>query len=266
MKPLRLGVVQLTSTDVISDNLATVTSTFHQAVTAGAQLVVYPENTLYFRIRPGSKLMGPSDADLDALQPLVDAGGAAMMCTTALPADEGRFANATLLLRPGQAREVVYTKIHLFDVDVPGAPPVRESEHFNAGRTPRLLEFAGWKIGLSICYDLRFAELYGRYRQDADLILVPSAFLVPTGAAHWEVLLRARAIENQCFVAAPAQSGDHVAGEVTRHTYGHSLIVDPWGHVLADLTGSPTVKVMELEPSALAKVRGQIPMVNHRRL
>lgn len=266
MKPLRLGVVQLTSTDALSDNVSTVISTFRQAVKAGAQLVVYPENTLYFRIRPGSSLMGPSTVDLAALQAVVNEGEAALMCTTALPGGGGKFLNSTLLFRPGRAFEIVYTKIHLFDVDVPGAPPVRESDHFAAGQTPRLLEFEGWKIGLSICYDLRFAELYGHYRQDADLILVPSAFLVPTGSAHWEVLLRARAIENQCFVAAPAQSGDHVAGEITRHTYGHSLVVDPWGHVLADLTGSPTVKVLELEPGALAKVRGQIPMASHRRL
>jgi predicted amidohydrolase len=155
----------------------------------------------------------------------------------------------------------------LFDVEVAGAPPVRESDYFNGGSEARVVEIDGWKFGLSICYDLRFAELYLRYaREKADVILVPSAFLVPTGEAHWHVLLRARAIEAQCFVAAPAQSGEHHSDSQVRKTYGHSLVVDPWGKVLAELKESPQIQVVELDRELITKARRQIPMGGHRRL
>ncbi|NJM10425.1 MAG: hypothetical protein HC883_06135 [Bdellovibrionaceae bacterium] len=174
--------------------------------------------------------------------------------------------NSTILFEAGKGPRVVYTKVHLFDVDVEGAPPVRESELFVNGDHPAILDFHGWKIGLSICYDLRFAELYLNYAQAVDLILVPSAFLVPTGEAHWHTLLRARAIEAQAYVAAPAQGGEHGSGDQFRSTYGHSLVVDPWGRVVVDMKLETGLQTVELVREAIEKVRRQIPMKSHRRL
>lgn len=266
MKTFRLAVAQMTSTDNLVSNLATVESLYTKAAAEGAQLTVFPENTLYFRIQSGSPLQGPNQPVFERLSQMVNKSGAALMLTTAVPTQSGKFLNSTVLFRAGKAPEMVYSKIHLFDVDVPGAPPVRESDHFEAGIEPKLLELGGWKFGMSICYDLRFPELYLKYAQQADVLLVPSAFLVPTGEAHWHTLLKARAIENQCFVAAPAQSGEHRSGDQARHTYGHSLVLDPWGRVLAELTGSPEVRVVELKSDVITKVRAQIPMASHRRL
>lgn len=263
----------MNSTDSMPANLAAFEAAYGRAVNGGAQLAVFPENSLFFRLKAKSTLQGPAvdGPEMRRLGAMVDRGGVPLMMTTAWPSGVGaeRFSNSTILLRPGAAPSVEYSKIHLFDVDVPGAPPVRESDHFDAGQTPKVVEIDGWRLGLSICYDLRFAELYTHYAGAVDMILVPSAFLVPTGEAHWHVLLRARAIESQCFVAAPAQAGAHVStvsGE-TRHTYGHSLVVDPWGRVLLDMGAEGAdVQVVECQRSFLDEVRRQIPMAAHRRL
>ncbi|MGE0528217.1 MAG: carbon-nitrogen hydrolase family protein [Bdellovibrionales bacterium] len=266
----RLAVAQITSTDKVDDNLRIVESLFSSASERGADLTVFPENTLYFRLQTGEplkavKLQGP---EIRQLENVVRFRGTHLMLTTAVVhEDSGRVRNSTLWLAPGENAREVYSKIHLFDVDVEGAPAVRESEHFLGGETPAEVVIEGWKFGLSICYDLRFAELYGRYAQNVDVILVPSAFLVPTGAAHWHVLLRARAIENQCYVAAPAQSGEHLSGTgAIRKTYGHSLVVDPWGTVQTELTKSPEVTLIELSREPIERARRQIPMASHRRL
>ena len=261
----KLSLAQLTSTDVVADNLTQIESQFRAA--GGSDLVVFPENSLFFRIRGGSAITGITleGPELARLQTLVDGGSPALMLTTPLR-EGGAMHNATIVLQPRRAPEVLYRKIHLFDVDVPGAPPVRESETFAGGREPATWTFRGWNFGLSICYDVRFAELYLKYAQKVDVILIPAAFLVPTGQAHWEVLLRARAIESQCYVAAPAQSGDHVAAGQTRKTYGHSLLVDPWGTILSQQSTSPGVATVELSRGPLETVRRQIPMGSHRRL
>jgi nitrilase len=129
------------------------------------------------------------------------------------------------------------------------------------------MELKGWKIGLSICYDLRFSELFLTYaKQAVDLILVPSAFLVPTGRAHWHVLLRARAIEAQAYVLAAAQGGKHISGKAQRETFGHTLAVGPWGEVISELEEAPGHIIIELRPESITKVREQIPMDGHRRL
>lgn len=264
---LKIALAQMTSVDQLAANLARVLELFARGVSQGAELVLFPENTLFFRIRSGSKLEafnwdGP---EMKSLQVAVDHSSAALMLTTALPGPGGKYSNSTILFSPREVPRVVYSKIHLFDVDVTGAPPVRESDHFTSGERSALLDFRGWKIGLSICYDLRFSELYSRYAQVADLILVPSAFLVPTGEAHWHTLLRARAIETQAYVAASAQAGEHISGDQVRRTYGHSLVVDPWGRVLADLETTGEIQTVELSRAAISKVRQQIPMKAHRR-
>jgi predicted amidohydrolase len=268
MEDFRLAVVQMTSLDNIERNLAAAVALYEQGAKAGAQLVVFPENTLFFRIQSGSKLQAPvwTGPEIQRLTDIVNKNQAALMLTTATIAPGGKFRNSTILFRPGENPEIVYSKIHLFDVDVPGAPPVRESDHFEGGRDTRIITIAGWKFGLSICYDLRFAELYLRYAGQVDAILIPSAFLVPTGEAHWETLVRARAIENQCYVAAPAQAGEHRSGQQARFTYGHTMVADPWGRVLCELLDSPEIKLVRLQAAEITKVREQIPMSTHRRL
>jgi nitrilase len=265
----RLGVAQITSTDRIESNLAQIEKLFMQAVGEAADLVVFPENSLYFRIRSGDAVTGLvwNGPEMQHLQKIVDLHKTPLMVTTAMKADDGaKLSNSTLFFQPGKAPTSPYAKIHLFDVDVEGAPRVRESDFFHGGSEPRMVEIKGWKFGLSICYDLRFAELYLRYAQKADVILIPSAFLVPTGEAHWHVLLRARAIETQCFVAAPAQSGEHRSDSQVRKTYGRSMVVDPWGKVLAELKESPQIQVIELDRELILQARRQIPMEGHRRL
>ena len=273
----RLALAQITSTDNLQRNLKIVLDAYRIALretgeNEPAELVVFPENTLFLKIRSGDTLQAPDldGPELGAISAKVNVAKIPILLTTALKRSDGRFDNATLLFRPDQAPEVVYRKIHLFDVDVPGAPPVKESDTFAPGTAPALIEINSWKFGLAICYDLRFAELFLRYAQRADVILVPSAFLVPTGQAHWEVLLRARAIESQCFVAAPAQSGSHVSttnpDAEPRLTFGHTLIVDPWGKILDQVTGSPEVSMVTLDRTTLSRVRAQIPMKEHRRL
>jgi deaminated glutathione amidase len=183
----------------------------------------------------------------------------------------GRLSNATVWIDPSGDIKIKYRKIHLFDVDVEGQKPIRESDHFAPGYRPEIIEIGGWRIGLTICYDLRFADLFLAYAREAvDLVLVPSAFLVPTGRAHWETLLRARAIESQLYVAAAAQSGEHASaiGDAKRYTYGRSLVVDPWGGIMAEAkTEASGVQVLTslLRQSELAKVRAQIPMASHRK-
>ncbi len=265
---MRIGVAQLTSTDQVDVNLQAVEKCYVQAAKAGADLVVFPENTLFFRIRSGDRVRGLDwlGDEMKYLQSLADRSLAALMLTTAIEDTTHGMFNATVVFQAGLEPELLYKKIHLFDVDVVGAAPVRESDSFSAGGEPRLWEFRGWRFGLSICYDLRFAELYLRYAQRADVILVPSAFLVPTGKAHWHTLLRARAIESQCYVVAPAQQGEHRSGEAVRQTFGHSLIIDPWGTVLYEFSDGLGVHVLELKRAPIEQVRTQIPMSAHRRL
>lgn len=268
-KNLKVAVVQMTSVDRVEENLDFILGAIRKAGEQGADLAVFPENSLYLRLSAGEKLWHLELDDPQAVQ-IDEAARAAnihVMLTTPTSGDGVKSRNATFLFSPGQGHEIVYNKIHMFDVDVDGAPPVRESDRFISGDGPSIVEIGGWKLGLSICYDLRFAELYAHYADKVDAILVPAAFLVPTGKAHWHVLLRARAIENQCYVIAPAQCGEHKsASGVTRHTYGHSLVVDPWGGVELDNDQGPGVNTVELKAEKLAWVKKQIPMRHHRRM
>jgi deaminated glutathione amidase len=182
--------------------------------------------------------------------------------------DDGRIYNTSCLF--DRAGELVarYRKIHLFDVDLPGQPPLRESALFTDGSELVTHETDLGRVGLSICYDLRFPELYrGLMAVGAEILLVPSAFTRVTGEAHWEVLLRARAIEDQCFVVAPAQWGPWGPPEDGRRTHGHSMIVDAWGRVLVDAPGDGDgVWFADLDMAELRRVRTSLPALQHRRL
>lgn len=269
MSSLRVGVGQLTSTEDITKNSEQIVNLVEQTLSKGpVDFFCFPENSLFFRVRKSSitQYLSLDELSDGPLQKAVALHKVPLMLTTPLMV-AGQRANATLLFENQKRPQVLYQKIHLFDVDVPGAPPVKESDHFQHGEKPFVWQFKDWKIGLTICYDLRFSELFLHYaKASVDGILVPSAFLVPTGQAHWHTLLRARAIESQCYVVAPAQMGEHVVQGESRQTYGHSLAVDPWGRVLVDLEQSPSMAVVQWNKEEIQKVRRQIPMQNHRRL
>jgi predicted amidohydrolase len=181
-----------------------------------------------------------------------------------IKAQDGRYLNHTVLVSPAGEIVARYDKIHLFDVFLEGRPATGESNRYAPGDQAVLVDSPFGPLGLSICYDLRFPHLYRDYaREGATVIFIPSAFTVPTGRAHWEVLLRARAIENGAYVIAAAQVGTHADGRVT---WGHSIIVSPWGEVLADLGGEDMGQItVDLPLEAVASARGQIPNLMNAR-
>src|SRR5919107_1341719 len=178
-------------------------------------------------------------------------------------ADDKRIANRSFLFDPNGAVAARYDKIHMFDVDLPNGETYRESGAYRPGGDTVVAETPWGRLGMSICYDVRFPHLYRALaRAGAEFLSVPSVFTVPTGRAHWHVLLRARAIENGCFVFAPAQWGEHAGG---RRSYGHSLIVDPWGEVLADGGEGTGIVTARIDPARVAEARRSVPSLTHDR-
>lgn len=176
---------------------------------------------------------------------------------------DGRNVNRGFVIDDQGAIRARYDKMHLFDIDLPDGQSIRESAAYAPGGQAVAVDTPWGRLGLSICYDLRFPDLF-RALSDAGatMIAIPAAFTVPTGQAHWHVLMRARAIEASAFVIAAAQTGRHADG---RATYGHSLVVDPWGEILVDMGKEPGLALVEIDPRRLAEVRGQIPVIQHRR-
>jgi nitrilase len=176
--------------------------------------------------------------------------------------------NTTLVFSPAGRELARYRKIHLFDITTPDGQGYRESATYGAGDAVVTCEIGSLKIGLTICYDIRFPELYlALRRKNVDLIMVPAAFTLQTGKDHWEVLLRARAIETQCWIAAPACTGAHQgAARDTRLTYGHSMIVDPWGHVVARASDGVGFATATIDKTYMARVRANMPVLEHRKL
>ena len=274
------AALQMVSTESLDDNLSQARELLAQAAAAGAELAVLPE---YFC------LIGRQDHDKLAIQerfgagPIQDfvaeqarrlglwivAGTLPLTPEVAAPgAGPQRVFNSSLAFDPQGACVARYDKMHLFRFDN-GQEAYDESRVLHAGAMPQQFALASkdghvWHVGLSVCYDLRFAELYRSYAASGvDLLLVPSAFTHTTGQAHWEVLLRARAIENLSFVVAAAQGGTHPSG---RRTWGQSMLVDPWGAVLAQQAQGPGVVLAELDAAHLAQCRLQLPALQHRLL
>lgn len=174
-----------------------------------------------------------------------------------------KWRNRAFVIAPDGSIAARYDKIHLFDVDLASGESWRESSVYEGGDQAVAVQLPDAKLGLSICYDVRFSSVYSALsRAGADIIAVPAAFTVPTGAAHWHVLLRARAIENACFVVGAAQTGTHADG---RSTYGHSLVIDPWGDVLLDMGEEPGLAFVDLPLERIAEVRGRVPVIANRR-
>ena len=270
---LKIAALQMVSTPDVDCNLAAATRLMEAAAADGVRLVALPEYFCLLGRNDRDKLAiaealddGPIQAHLAAAARRLGLwliGGTLPLRLDGPGTDPARVLNSCLVWSPTGQRVARYDKIHLFAFDN-GQERYDEGRVLQAGAEPVAVDVEGWRVGLSICYDLRFPELYRALMQPpCDLIVVPSAFTHTTGAAHWELLLRARAVENQWYVLAPAQGGRHENG---RRTWGHSLLADPWGEVLACQPEGEAVVAGTLDRDRLAAVRLQLPALAHRRL
>jgi predicted amidohydrolase len=268
MTAFRAACVQLRSTDDVAENIRAASALIREAKAKGAEFIATPENTTLMAPDGGAKLERsfPEQADpaLPAFRTLAAELGAWLLIgSLAIKVSDTKTANRSFLIDPKGAIVARYDKIHLFDVDLPSGEKYRESNTVAGGGHAVTADLPWGKIGLSVCYDLRFPQLYRTLAQAGALLLtVPAAFTDTTGKAHWHVLLRTRAIENGAFVIAPAQGGTHAGG---RKTYGHSLIVAPWGEVLAEAGTDPGVIVADIDLARAADARARIPNLKHDR-
>jgi deaminated glutathione amidase len=266
-----VAAIQMTSSHVVADNLAVAGALLREAKDAGAEVACLPENFGFIGLKDADKLqVAESDGDGVVQSFLSDAARTLKMWilagTIVIRGDTPtRVANASLLIDADGRRVARYDKIHLFDVTIPGRnEQYLESRHVVPGRETVLADTPVGRLGLSVCYDMRFPELYRELVSGgAEWLSMPAAFTVPTGVAHWETLLRARAIENLCYVVAPAQSGTHSSG---RETYGDSLIVDYWGQVLSRLAKGTGVITAEIDLAKQAESRLRFPALANRQL
>jgi predicted amidohydrolase len=270
MTAMRAAVCQMRSGEDLEANLATAERLLHEAADGGADLAALPEVFAYLgrssgRAAAAEPVPGPTTERLAAIardRKMWVLGG------SVLEADAGHMYNTSVLFDRTGELVATYRKIHLYDVELPDQPPIRESDTFSAGEQLVSHPTEQARLGLSVCYDLRFPELYrGLMVLGAEVLCIPSQFQHTTGTAHWEVLLRARAIENQCFVVAPAQWGTFGREESNRRSYGHSMVVDPWGRVLVEAPEEGDgVFAADLDMAELREIRTRLPALQHRRL
>src|ERR1700722_8219465 len=267
----KVAAIQMTSSHIVADNLAAAGDLLREAKDLGCDIACLPENFSFIGLRDADKLQVAEPDGEGAVQSfLSDTARELKMWilggTIVLRGDsDRRVANSSLLIDADGRRVARYDKIHLFDVTIPGRDEqYRESTHVTPGREPVIADTPVGKLGLSVCYDMRFPELYrDLVSKGAEWLAMPAAFTVPTGRAHWETLLRARAIENLCYVVAPAQAGLHTSG---RETYGDSLIVDYWGQVLSRLAKGTGVITADIDLASQAESRARFPALDNRRL
>jgi deaminated glutathione amidase len=268
VRAARVGVVQITSGPDVEPNLQAVARTVRGAAGDGAELVVVPECFAY---------LGPEEGQHGVAEPLPDGGPILTRCQelareTGVELVLGGFwervpggskvRNACIHLRADGSLAALYRKIHLFDVDLPDGTVLAESRTVEPGHEVVVTDAPFGRLGLSVCYDLRFPELYRRLVDEgAVAVAVPAAFTLTTGKDHWHVLLRARAIEQQCYVLAAAQTGRHWG---TRVSYGHALIADPWGTVIAECGDGEGWAVGTVDPDRVQRVREALPSLRHR--
>ena len=267
---MRVAALQMTSGTQPGPNLDQLEQLATDAAGQGATYLLSPEVTVVFaENRDGLKsVAGPWENN----PAIARASGIARrlgvslhLGSLAVALPDGRFANRSVLFRPDGSIAATYDKIHLFDATLPGLKQYRESETYAGGGSAVVTDAPGFKLGMTICYDVRFPALHRALAEaGAQVISVPAAFTVPTGEAHWEVLLRARAIETGSWVIAAAQAGKHENG---RSTWGHSMIIDPWGKIVAELGGEgPGIAIAEIDLKAVEDARGKVPaLANARR-
>lgn len=266
---VRVAALQMNSGTEPGPNLDALEALAKEAAAKGAQYalspevcVVFPENRDQLR-----GVAGPweNNSAIGRARGIArDTGLYLHLGSLAVALPDGRFANRSVVFDPNGNVAAIYDKIHLFDATLPGLKEYRESATYAGGNHAIVTEAAGMKLGLTICYDVRFPALHRALAEaGAELISVPAAFTVPTGEAHWEILLRARAIETGSYVIAAAQAGQHQNG---RSTWGHSMIIDPWGKILGQLDGhTPGVLIADIDPKAVADARGRVPALANAR-
>jgi predicted amidohydrolase len=268
---LRVAAVQVSSQENVEDNLRECRKHIAVAAAGGARLVLLPENFAYMGPEEGKRAfaerLGDDSAPIQRMLAETAREHGITLVAGGLPErsdDPKRPFNTCAVF--GAKGELVgaYRKIHLFDVDLADGTTYRESAGSSSGNEPVVVTVGGFGVGLSICYDLRFPELYrALVDRGAEVLVVPAAFTLHTGKDHWHVLLRARAIEAQCFVVAAGQWGKHPQG---RATYGHSMVIDPWGTIVAEASDRAGVVIAELVREDLRRVRASLPSLRHRRL
>jgi predicted amidohydrolase len=262
------AAIQMTSTAEVERNLDTAERLIEVAARRGAHLVGLPENFAFLRSE-GQPVPEAQALDGPWVRRMVDVARRheLTLLLGSLPErieGETRVYNTSVLLGPDGGTLATYRKIHLFDIDLPGLEHLKESRAVRPGEALVVADTPAGRIGLSICYDVRFPEMYRRLsREGARVLAIPSAFTDRTGKDHWEILLRARAIENLAYVFAPAQTGAHGKG---RASYGHAMIVDPWGAVLAQVPDGEGVAIAELDFDRQDRLRRELPALDHRRL
>ncbi len=271
---MKTALLQLTSSDDPAENLATVRAMMTEAAGQGARFILTPEvtNCVSTSTTRQSEVLQHEEDDqtLTGLQDQAAALGVWLLIGSLgikTHDADGRFANRSFMIDPQGQIVARYDKIHMFDVQVSDAETFRESKNYRPGDRAVLAQTDFGSVGMTICYDLRFPHLYAALAQaGARILTVPAAFSPVTGAAHWQSLLRARAIENGCWVLAPAQTGEHpkTRGK-TRHTYGHSMVVAPWGEVVIDAGTDPGIHIFDLDDSSVTEARRRVPSLTHMR-
>ncbi|MEQ1773171.1 MAG: carbon-nitrogen hydrolase family protein [Burkholderiales bacterium] len=265
---IKLACIQANTVNDLAANLAIVTGMIRDAAANGATFVLTPEYTLMMdgsgRVMREQALPADGGAPLVQMRALAKALGIWLLIgSLTLKTEEERIANRSFLVSDSGEVVATYDKIHMFDVTLPDGKVIRESSAYRPGEKLVMAETPWGKLGMTICYDLRFPVLFRALAQaGAQIITVPSSFQRQTGKAHWHVLLQARAIENGCFIVAPAMCGDHAGN---RQTFGHSLVVNPWGEIVADGGEAPGIIYAEIDLARVAKVRGMIPSLTHDR-
>ena len=267
---MKVAAIQMASGSIIKGNLLEADKLISRAVADGAELIVLPENfgmigvkqedVIEFREQPGQGVLQDFLSKQSALHQVYIAGGTIPLVSD----DDQHYRNSLMLYNPQGENIARYDKIHLFDVSLPDDNEKHsESAVIQPGNDVVVVDIGSVKLGLAICYDLRFPELFRRLvNKGAEVILLPSAFTAATGKAHWHTLVKARAIENLSFVIASAQGGYHVNG---RETYGHSLIVDPWGNVLDEIESGSGYAISNIDLSQQQKFREGFPVLTHRK-
>ena len=268
MTSFKAACIQVNAGNDLAANIATASAWVRKARVAGAAFALLPENVAMMEWGRDNLVAKAAAEDrhpaLPAFQALARETGIWLHGGTLhIRLDDGRLANRSYVIAPDGSIAARYDKIHMFDVDLGNGESYRESATFRPGAGAASVDLPWGRLGLTICYDLRFPQLFRALaKAGAQFICVPSAFTRTTGRAHWHVLLRARAIETGCYVLAPAQCGDHAGG---RQTYGHALIVAPWGEVLADGGEEPGFAMAEIDPGQVELARGKVPSLSHDR-
>jgi predicted amidohydrolase len=264
---LRAACIQMTSGPDSAENLKTVEMYIRQAAQQGATFIATPENTDQIRHPAAEKLKTATPQEshpgIALFTKLAKELNIWLLAGSFAVKTSSKLSNRSILFSPDGKIAAQYDKIHLFDIDLPGGEKYRESDVIQSGDKISIAETPFGGVGLTVCYDVRFAYLFRKLaQQGASIITVPSAFTVPTGRAHWEILLRARAIETGSFIIAPGQTGEHENG---RKTWGHSMIVGPWGEILAEAGKDPGIIMADINLKDVQKVRGLIPALKHDR-